>query len=138
MTIFTWIAVLSTFTFILSLLLIPWLIGRLSPDCFLRLSRKRSQAPFSFWRLVLALLRNTLGLLLLFAGIIMLFLPGQGLLTIVLGILLISFPGKQKLLIGLVSRPGVQRSMDWIRKKRKRPPFNWPAAKSPQTKKFQE
>ena len=131
MLIFTWIAGLSAVTFIVSLLLIPWLIGRLSPDCFLGLNRNNvAQPPFSLRRLMLALLRNSVGLFLLFAGIVMLFIPGQGILTIILGILLLSFPGKQRLIIALVSRPAVQRSMDWIRKKRKKPPFRWPGKDS--------
>lgn len=134
MAIFTWIAVLSAVTFIVSLLAIPWLIGSLSPDCFLRLSRKKQVlTPFSPWRILLTGLQNILGLLLLFAGIAMLFLPGQGLLTIIIGALLLSFPGKQKLIGALVSRPGIQRSMDWIRKKRKKPPFLWPGRDSVST-----
>lgn len=134
MAIFTWITVLSAVTFIVSLLAIPWLIGSLSPDCFLRLSRKKQVlTPFSPWRILLTGLQNILGLLLLFAGIAMLFLPGQGLLTIIIGALLLSFPGKQKLIGALVSRPGMQRSMDWIRKKRKKPPFLWPGRDSVST-----
>ena len=67
-----------------------------------------------------------LGLILILAGIIMLFLPGQGILTILLGVLLISFPGKHKLVQAIVFQPKIQRSLDWLRKKRKKTPFIWP------------
>jgi hypothetical protein len=125
-----WLAGISLCTFILSLLLIPWLVGRLSQDCFLKLSNRTTFTSLtSTASILLIIVRNLFGLLLLLAGIAMLFLPGQGLLTILLGILLISFPGKQKLIANLAGRPGIQRSMDWIRRKRGKAHFNWPKPK---------
>ena len=122
-----WLTVLSLLTFILSLLIIPLVVGRLQQDCFLKLTQNEpSSQPLSFSFVILAILRNCAGLLLLFAGIIMLFLPGQGLLTILLGTFLISFPGRKKLIKSLVYQPKIQRAMDWIRKKRGQPPFLWP------------
>ena len=122
-----WLAVLSLFTFILSLALIPWVIGKLPQDCFLQLQHKnKSNSQFSIGVVSLIIFRNIIGLILLLAGVIMLFLPGQGLLTILLGALLISFPGKQKLVRTLIGQPKIQRSMDWLRKKRSKPPFFWP------------
>lgn len=122
-----WLAVISLFTFVLSLILIPWVIGRLPQDCFIKLHHNdKPQIQPSIGAVALSIFRNILGLTLLLSGIIMLFLPGQGLLTILLGALLISFPGKQKLVQALVSQPKIQHSMDWIRKKRNKPPFFWP------------
>ncbi len=122
-----WLAVLSLFTFILSLVLIPWVVGRLAQDCFLRLYHNdRSAPPPSLASVMMAILRNVLGLLLVLAGIAMLFLPGQGLLTILIGALLLSFPGKHKLINGLVHQPKIQHSLDWIRKKRGKEAFLWP------------
>ncbi len=122
-----WLAGISLCTFILSLLLIPWLVGRLPQDCFLKLSNRTTfPRHTSAISILFIFVRNLSGLFLLLAGIAMLFLPGQGLLTILLGILLITFPGKQKLITNLAGRPEVQRSMDWIRKKRGKAPFNWP------------
>jgi hypothetical protein len=77
-------------------------------------------------RLFASLLRNLLGLILLFAGIAMLFLPGQGLLTILLGILLLSIPGKQRLITYLTRGTAVRLSLDWLRKKAGKEPFLWP------------
>ncbi len=122
-----WLALLSLLTFVLSLVLIPLVIGRLHQDCFLKLHHNNWPAtPSSIGSVILLILRNLLGLLLFIAGITMLFLPGQGLLTILLGALLISFPGKRKIIYTLVCQPKIQKSLDWIRKKRKKPPFQWP------------
>lgn len=122
-----WLAMLSVLTFFLSLILIPWGVGKLRQDCFLTLQQKeRHTTPHSIGSIVLAIFRNVLGVILLFAGMIMLFLPGQGLLTILLGSLLISFPGKKRLINSLVHLPKIQHSMDWLRKKRGKPPFLWP------------
>jgi hypothetical protein len=125
------LAILSLLTFVLSLILIPWVVGRLQRDCFLTLHCNNPvPPPLSIGSIIMAICRNVLGLFLLLAGIIMLFLPGQGLLTILLGTLLISFPGKKKLIGTLIHQPKIQRSMDWLREKRGKSPFLWPKAQS--------
>ena len=122
-----WLAVLSLGTFILSLVLIPWVVGKLEQDCFLKLYQNdRSTTRPSPASVFMLMLRNGLGLLLILAGIAMLFLPGQGLLTMLLGALLLSFPGKHRLITRLVRQPKIQHSLDWIRKKRGKVPFIWP------------
>lgn len=126
-----WLAVLSLFTFVLSLVLIPWVVGMLPQDCFLKLDKNDPPTNLpSIGSVIVTILSNSLGILLLLAGIFMLFLPGQGLLTILLGTLLISFPGKKRLVKTLVHQPKIQHSMDWLRKKRSKPAFLWPKQKS--------
>ncbi len=122
-----WLAVSSVFTFVLSLVLIPWVISRLSKDCFLRIHlNDKVSSPPTVGSILLVIFRHCLGIILLLAGLAMLFLPGQGLLTIFLGVLLISFPGKRKFILFLVFRPEVQHSLNWLRKKSGKPPFLWP------------
>jgi len=122
-----WLAVFSLCTFVLSLVLIPFVVGRLSSDCFLRLHlNDKVVPPASVLSVIGVILRHGLGIMLLLTGIVMLFLPGQGLLTILLGTLLVSFPGKRKLIRSLVFQPKIQHSLDWLRKKRGKPAFNWP------------
>ena len=121
------LATISFFTFVLSLIIIPWLVGKLSPDCFFKFSQQAPiQYSFTPYFLAYIVLRNIAGIVMLLAGIAMLFLPGQGILTILLGIFLLSFPGKRRFLLALISRPGIQRSLNWIRTKRSKPPFIWP------------
>ncbi len=125
-TIVEWLALTSLATFLLSLLLIPLIISNLSVHCFLNIGRKTGKNNFIAWRLSLLLLRNIGGIILLLAGIAMLFLPGQGILTILISLLLLSFPGKQKTFNYLIHKPAVQRSLDWIRTKSGTRPFIWP------------
>jgi len=124
---FSWLAGLSLATFLLSLLFIPLLISKLDANCFLLIHTAKNAPPErTFLRFFASLLRNLLGLILFFAGVAMLFLPGQGLLTMLLGILLLSIPGKQRLITSLTRGTAVRQSLDWLRKKAGKEPFRWP------------
>ncbi|WP_457577615.1 PGPGW domain-containing protein [Desulfomarina sp.] len=131
-TLLQWLIPLSIFTFLLSLGLIPWIVGRLSETCFLRFSStyaspiQSGSKTKSFATLFFLFFRNILGLILFLAGFAMLFLPGQGLLTMLIGLLLLSFPGKQKLICSLIRKQMVRQSLNWIRIKRGKKPFQWP------------
>ena len=127
-TLLGWLAGLSLGTFFLSLLLIPYFLGKLAPDCFVKLNKKAEQTrpPFTVGSLILLIARNVIGFALLLSGIAMLILPGQGILTMLLGVLLLSFPGKLTLITRLTGLPGVRRSLDWLREKRGKQPFVWP------------
>ncbi|MEE4243535.1 MAG: PGPGW domain-containing protein [Desulfopila sp.] len=120
-----WLTLISMATFILSLVLIPWYIARLPQNYFLRFQHDLAEQIPPPVNILLAVGRNVVGILLVAAGIIMLFLPGQGLLTILLGILCMTFPGKHSLLLYLISRPGIRKSLNWTRKKMSQPPFVW-------------
>jgi len=125
-TVAEWLAITSLATFLLSLLIIPLIIGNLPAHCFLEITSSPRKKTLTALRVIFLLLRNIIGILLLFAGIVMLFLPGQGLLTMLIGILLLSFPGKRKILTYLIHKQSIQRSLDWIRKKSGSLPFIWP------------
>ena len=120
---FSFLAIASLITFLLSLLLIPTMVAHMPQDYFLIIVRRHQQTKPNFFIL---LIKNILGTLLLIAGIAMLFLPGQGLLTIILGLIFLSFPGKQKLLLSLLTRPALRNSLNWIRRKTGRSEFRWP------------
>jgi len=123
----SWFAVLSFSTFIISLLLIPWAVGKLPPDYFLHITKEKTPLfSLNISSFSLLVIRNIFGFILLLAGIAMIFLPGQGILTILAGIFLLSFPGKRKIIRLFISRHSVQHSLDWIRAKRGRQPFLWP------------
>lgn len=119
---------LSLATFLLSLLFIPRLISGLSTDYFLQLSEgQKTHRRGEKLYLLKIVLSNTLGLFLIIAGLLMLFLPGQGLLTIFLGLILLNFPGKKKLLQRLIRNKRIQYSLNWLRKKYRKDPFHWPS-----------
>lgn len=121
----TLLGLLSVVTFVGSLVAVPWLIGRMRADYFLThwqvvQARHRRHPALA---LTVFLARNALGLLLVAAGLAMLFLPGQGLLTVLIGVCVMDFPGKRGLLQRLVRGPKVQRTLNWIRRKRGKEPF---------------
>ena len=70
--------------------------------------------------------KNILGFVLIIAGIAMLVLPGQGLLTIVVGVVLMNFPGKFRLERWLAMRAPIWRSLNWLRRKARRPELQRP------------
>lgn len=120
---FSFLAIASLITFLFSLLLIPAMVAHMPRDYFLIIVRRHQPIRPN---LVILLIKNTFGALLLIAGIAMLFLPGQGLLTIILGLIFLSFPGKQRLLLGLLTRPALRNSLNWIRRKTGKSEFRWP------------
>ena len=124
-TILTWVGIISTFCFFASLALIPVIISKLPEDYFLKLflPDKNKQSH------ILRLLRYLLGILLLAAGILMLFLPGQGLLTMILGLSLLDFPGKQQIVESLLQNKSIRNALNWIRKKQSATPFLFPGRK---------
>ena len=120
-----WISAASLLSAAATLLTIPWVIARLPADYFHHSHRQHwraSQRPPAI-ALVFGVVKNLVGAVLLVLGVVMLFIPGQGLLTILVGLLLMNFPGKYRLERWLVQRPGVLRSLNWLRKRHGRPPF---------------
>ena len=84
----------------------------------------RERAPTD--HLLRRLLRNLLGAVLLVVGVAMLVLPGQGLLSILVALTLLDFPGKHALLRKLVARNGVAKTLQWMRVRAHKPPFELP------------
>jgi hypothetical protein len=123
-----WLGLLSLFTFVLSLAVIPWLISKLSPDYFIRhiIAPQAKNTEIRFRNFYWFVARNLVGGMLFLAGLAMLFLPGQGILTIIIGISLMAFPGKHRFLAILTRKSAVQNALDWMRIKTGRQTFNWP------------
>jgi len=80
-------------------------------------------------RIPLRVVKNVLALVLIVLGIAMLVLPGQGILAILLGVMLGDFPGKLKLQHWILARPKVMNSLNWLRRKFRKPPLDRPSAK---------
>lgn len=122
---FGWFAIVSLANFVISGVALPWLLTRLPEDYFLETDRvahppwPRQRVLYWVWRL----LKNLLGVVLLLAGVEMLFTPGQGVLTILAGLWLMDLPGKRRCELYLIGRPKVLASVNWIRQKAGKPPF---------------
>jgi hypothetical protein len=121
--ILAWLGIFSAVTFVLSLLLLPWFLGKI-PVNYFTLPRDRHA-----WHVLLhprSIVRNLLGLPVLLAGIAMLVLPGQGIITILIGLGIMNFPGKFTVEKWMVTRPGVLKVINWIRQKENHPPISEP------------
>ena len=124
-TLLTWLSVISLITFVGSLVALPWLVSMIPEDYFLHSRRNPAEMKqrHPVIRLFLLLGKNLLGLLLLFGGLLMLFLPGQGLLTIAVGLLLLDYPGKYNLERRIVAKKPVLQGLNWLRAKANHPPL---------------
>jgi hypothetical protein len=114
-----WVGIGSALLFLISLLLLPWLIKRIPADYFTRPTPEG-------WALLArpqTMIRNLIGILIVIAGVIMLVMPGQGILTILIGVAIMQFPGKRALERWLLLRPGVLSTINWIRAKTHEPPL---------------
>jgi uncharacterized membrane protein SpoIIM required for sporulation len=124
-TLLFWVGIGSALMLAGSILALPWLVGRI-PEGYFNQQQAPTAAPFQ-GRPLLAfsfhLLRNLLALLLILAGFLMLFLPGQGLLTLLLGIMVGHFPGKYRLEQWFIRQPGILGGLNWFRERGGHPPL---------------
>ena len=109
----------SVAMFVLALLAAPLLIIRIPADYFAYSHRSDADHPsrYHWFRWVWLIAKNVVGISLLFFGVLMLVLPGQGILTILISVTLLDFPGKFWLQRWIVTRHGVLESVNWARRK---------------------
>lgn len=128
-TVLIWISGLSLFFFLFSLAAVPWLVARIPESYFRDLAaggKVKNEGDALPEKILARGLKNTVGLILVLAGIIMLFVPGQGLLAILAGLVLVEFPGKRRLVVFLVGQRSIQNGLNWIRRKKGVPPLAFP------------
>ena len=123
-----WVGLVSLVTFVVSLIALPPLLAMIPANYFIHPvadpeSWPRRQ-PLLRWTLLV--LKNTLGVVLVLAGVVMIVGPGQGVLTVLLGISLLDVPGKRRFELWLVRRPRVLGTINWIRRRAKQPPLQMP------------
>jgi len=122
----SWIAAISATGALASVVLAVWVLLRIPVDYFARIDeyRARRRARHPLWLALWVPARNLLGALFLLAGLLMLFLPGQGLLTLLIGLMLVDLPGKHRAIDAILRRPGVLAAMNRVRRAFGRPPFD--------------
>lgn len=120
-----WLAAGSVVMFVGMIFAVSWVLVRIPSDYFLYPERYRPGfvARHPGLHLMIWTLSSLLGVVLVIAGILMLVLPGQGLLTILFGLVLIRFPGKRRLVLYLVSRPGLRNTINRVRRRAGRGPL---------------
>ena len=120
--IFLYLSGLSTIFFLLSLMGLSWLISIIPHNYFVdkkRVSLIKMKNPL-MW-LPIIIIKNSIGLVLILCGILMLILPGQGVLTIITGLIFLDYPGKFRFERSLVRNKLILNSMNWIRRKLDKP-----------------
>ena len=114
-----WFTVASAIGLFLSILLVPWIITQIPADYFLH--KKRKEKTFfirhPLIKVMVLILRNLFGIVLILAGIIMLFIPGQGVISIITGIILTDFPYKYRLEQWIISQPKILQTINTLRRK---------------------
>lgn len=83
----------------------------------------RTSRPVVWWSLMIT--KNLLGGLLILAGLIMFFTPGQGILTLLFGVALVDMPGKHRVMSKLVQRPSVLKVINGMRERANQPPLEF-------------
>ncbi|HEU4684793.1 MAG TPA: PGPGW domain-containing protein [Nitrospira sp.] len=118
------LTVLSIVFFVGTLIAIPFILVRLPADYFdIRVPRPWMKDHHPVLRVAGHVAKNAIGAIFLFAGFLMLFLPGQGVLTMLIGISMLDFPGKRKVEAKLVSQPTVLNVINGMREKFGRSPL---------------
>lgn len=121
---FSLIAGISIVLLTLTVMATPWLVARLPTDYLLtRHTRQPSGNPVKW---LVDVLRSIIGTLLMLLGLVLMITPGPGLLVLLMGLSITRFPGKQRLLVYLATQPSVFRSLNWMRQKHDKPPFDAP------------
>lgn len=121
------ISAVSLLLFIGTAVILPSLVARIPHNYFLpTIDRSPWHASPLSGRFVYHLIKTIAGVVLILAGMVMLFIPGQGIITILMGIILMDFPGKQRLALRIVRNPTVLRSINWMRARSNRPPLVLP------------
>jgi len=115
---------LSVVFFVGSLIAIPFILVRLPTDFFdTRVPRRWMEDHHPMLRLLGHLVKNVVGAIFLFAGFLMLFLPGQGILTMLIGVTMLDFPGKRRMEAKMIGQPAVLSTINNMRQKFGKPPL---------------
>ncbi|MDH4083094.1 MAG: hypothetical protein OEV99_01735 [Nitrospira sp.] len=118
------LTVLSVVFFVGSLIAIPFILVRLPTDFFdTRVPRRWMENHHPVLRLLGHVVKNVVGAIFLFAGFLMLFLPGQGILTMLIGVTMLDFPGKRKLEARMIGQPAILNTINNMRQKFGKPPL---------------
>ena len=118
------LTVISLVFFVGSLVAIPYILVRIPADYFdIRVPRHWMQNHHPVLRMVGHIVKNAIGAIFLFAGFLMLFLPGQGVLTMLIGVSMLDFPGKRKIEAKMIGQRTVLGVINGMRAKFRKPPL---------------
>ncbi len=120
-----WSGSISLIMFLGFLIAGPIIILALPDDYFIThtASKTVKDKNLPLRHLIYLIFKNMVGGVFILAGLIMLFLPGQGLITIILGLSLLNVPGKHSVTLKILHKNKVLRAMNRFRTKFDKAPF---------------
>ena len=121
-----WFVVISIVIFLVSLFIIPALIIRIPADYFYHDKRHNINNQHPLIKLFITIAKNILGGILTIAGIVMLFMPGQGFITLLIGMMIMNYPGKYTLERWLIVKLHGINAINWYRSRHNQPPLQMP------------
>lgn len=117
---------MSVVTFLLGLLIVPFVIIRLPEDYFIfRKTNDHEIFVTGGLRTLFLILKNLMGVLLFCFGVLMLFLPGPGLLVMAIGLVLADVPGKRSIIGRLLRIESLRAVINGFRARQGRPPLKF-------------
>ena len=123
--VFSSLAALGVLLLVTSLVATPWLVARLPSDYLIKSGGRKK--PRGFLRSAIYFARAAVGLVLVMLGFVLMLTPGPGLVVLIVGISLAEFPGKERLLVTIATQPNVLKSLNWMRTRRGKQPFEYPS-----------
>jgi len=119
------VMILGILIMVASTLLLPWIIIQMPSDYFTQPAHRRSvhSDKKRLFHFVYHIMKNVLGIIIIFVGIAMLILPGEGILTIIIGLMLTDIPHKYQIERNIIKQPMILKSINWLRKKAKQSPL---------------
>jgi len=118
-----WLVTVSLLAVLLTLVLMPVLITYIPADYFCHHHRLPTSARHPLVGFAAAAAKNLLGAVFVLAGILLLFMPGQGLILILVGILIMNYPGKYALERWFIQRRRVLPALNSLRARHGKPPL---------------
>jgi len=118
------LTVISLVFFVGSLVAIPYILVWIPANYFdIRVPRHWMENHHPILRMIGHIVKNAIGAIFLFAGFLMLFLPGQGILTMLIGVSMLDFPGKRKIEAKMIGQRTVLGVVNGMREKFGKPPL---------------
>jgi len=118
------LTVISLVFFFGSLVAIPYILVWIPANYFdIRVPRHWMENHHPLLRMIGHIVKNAIGAIFLFAGFLMLFLPGQGILTMLIGVSMLDFPGKRKIEAKIIGQRTVLGVVNGMREKFGKPPL---------------
>jgi len=118
-----WLITFSVIIFITTLILVPTIIVHLPVDYFSEIKRQTVDSKQPAIKILINIIKNISGGILVLAGLVMLFTPGQGLITLLTGIMIMNYPGKYRLERWLIIRFHLLTPINWYRARHDREPL---------------